>query len=223
MADTNTLSRSLAASARPARRLAPAWRRTLIWLASAVVVIAVLVLHHGLRPDLAARLHTQSFLLEELGSISTAILAAVAAFQLALPDRSRRWWLLPAPGLALWLFSMGYGCWADWLRLGPAGFELGTSWACMKFIAMVTVPLAVILFYLLRHAAPIRPAAVVLVGTLSISALAASGQSLVHGLDTTVMILIWHFGTIGVLLLLARLGGPSLLAWMLPQPAVPKS
>jgi hypothetical protein len=222
MADTNTLIRSLAASARPTRRLAPAWLRALIWLASAVAVVVVLVLDHGLRHDLAVQLHTRSFLLEELGSVSTAILAAIAAFQLALPDRSRRWWLLPAPGLALWLFSMGYGCWADWLRLGPTGFELGTSWACMRFIAMVTLPLALILFYLLRHAAPIRPAAVALVGTLSISALAASGQSLVHGLDTTIMILIWHFGTIGILLLLARLSGPSLLAWMLPQPAAPE-
>ena len=43
-------------------------------------------------------------------SLLTGATAVVAAAHLALPDRSRRWALLPLPFLALWLTASGVGC-----------------------------------------------------------------------------------------------------------------
>jgi hypothetical protein len=217
--DTKSLIAALGRDAKPVRRLRPPAPRAALWLCFAVAVIGMLVLHHGLRPDLVRRFGEGEFLLEWLGALATGLGATLGAFHLSLPGRSARWMLAPLPGLGLWLFSMGYGFWADWLRLGPDGFLLGTSFPCFAFIAAVTLPLSAGLLFLLRYAAPVRPVAVAVLATLSVAALAAAGQSMMHGLDTAIMLLIWHLGTIGLLLLLARLIGPGLIRRLYEPPA----
>jgi hypothetical protein len=209
--DTSSLIASLAANARPVRRLRAPALRAALWLLFAGSIIGALVLDHGMRPDLVRRFSQTSFVLEWAGSLSTAILAAFAAFYISLPGRSGRWAWLPVPALILWSGSMGQGCYADWLHFGAAGLTLGTSFDCLRFIAATTVPLAALLLFLLRYAAPIRPVSTTLMATLSVSALAASGQSLMHDLDTTIMVLAWHVGTVTLLLLAARFAGPHLL------------
>jgi hypothetical protein len=219
MTDTAALIEALGRDAKPVRRLRPPSLRAALWLGFAVAAIGLLVLHHGFRHDLAWRFGQREFVLEWLGAIATGIGATLAAFHLSLPGRSLRWALAPLPGLTLWLFSMGYGCWADWLRLGPDGLVLGTSFDCFEFIWTTTIPLSAALLFLLRYAAPVRPVATTVLATLSVAALAAAGQSMVHGLDTTIMILAWHLGSTGLLLLVARWVGPRLLRRLYEPPA----
>lgn len=219
MTDTQTLIDALGRDARPVRRLRPPSLRAALWLGFALAVVGLLVLHHGLRHDLAWRFGQSEFLLEWLGALATGIGATLGAFHLSLPGRSWRWVLAPLPGLALWLSSMGYGCYADWIRLGPDGFQLGTSFDCFSFIATTTIPLSAALLFLLRYAAPVRPVATTVLATLSVAALAAAGQSMVHGLDTTIMILVWHLGSTSLLLLASRLAGPRLLRRFYEPPA----
>jgi hypothetical protein len=219
MTDTAALIQALGRNAKPVRRLRAPMLRAAGWLGFAAAMIALLVMHHGLRHDLAWRFGQREFVLEWLGALATGIGATLAAFHLSLPGRSYRWALAPLPGLALWLFSMGYGCWSDWIRLGPNGLQLGTSFDCFEFIATTTIPLSAGLLFLLRYAAPVRPVATTILATLSVSALAAAGQSMVHGLDTTIMILVWHLGTTSLLLLAARIAGPRLLRRLYEPPA----
>jgi len=219
MTDTAALIEALGRDAKPVRRLWAPMLRSALWLGFALGVIALLVLHHGMRHDLGWRFGQRDFVLEWLGALATGIGATLAAFHLSLPGRSWRWALAPLPGLALWLFSMGYGCWSDWIRLGPDGLKLGTSFDCFSFIVTTTVPLSAALLFLLRYAAPTRPVATTVLATLSVSALAAAGQSMVHGLDTTIMILAWHLGSTGLLLLAARIAGPRLLRRFYEPPA----
>jgi hypothetical protein len=219
MTDTGQLIQALSHDARPIRRLRAPGLRAALWLGFAITIIGLLILHHGVRYDLGWRFGQSEFVLEWLGAVATGIGATLAAFHLSLPGRSIRWALAPLPGLGLWLFSMGYGCYADWLRLGPDGLELGASLDCLAFIATTTIPLSAALLFLLRHAAPVRPVATTVLATLSVAALAAAGQSMMHGLDTTIMILIWHLGTTGLLLLLARGLGPLLLRRLYEPPA----
>ena len=40
--------------------------------------------------------------------------AAMAAFELSLPDRRAAWALLPLPALVLWIGASGMGCLRDW-------------------------------------------------------------------------------------------------------------
>jgi hypothetical protein len=220
MTDTAALIAALGREVTPVRRLRPPMLRAVLWLCAAAGAIGLLVLHHGFRHDLTGHFGQSNFLMEFAGEVATAIGATLAAFHLSLPGRSRHWALAALPGLVLWLAGMGYGCWSDWLRFGPDGLSLGPSFACFEFIAMTTVPLSAALLFLLRYAAPVRPVATTLAATLSVSALAAAGQSLVHPLDTSLMVLVWHLGSVSVLLVAARLAGPRLLRRYYEPPAV---
>jgi hypothetical protein len=95
MASTERLIGSLVAAGQPVRRLRPPLLRALLWLLGAIGLIALLAAIRGLRPDLATQLATPTFVPMLLASLATGALAAVAAFHLSLPDRSR-WWGGPA-------------------------------------------------------------------------------------------------------------------------------
>src|SRR5690606_29610263 len=142
--------------------------RALLWLGLSVVVIAAVVALFGLRHDLAERLARPWEVAQIVAAAVTGVLAAVAAFHLALPDRPASWALLPLPGFAVWIASLGWGCVADFIRLGPDGLVLGTSWGCLGFILGVSVPLGGAMLFALRHAAPIRPVPTAAIGILSV-------------------------------------------------------
>jgi hypothetical protein len=202
----------LTSGLQPVRRMAPpAWQAGL-WLALAVAAIGLAVLVFGLRHDLGERLRLPQEVVQWVASVATGICAALAAAMLARADRSAAWGLLPVPPLALWLASLGWGCLADVARLGPIEGQLGTSWGCLRFILLLGAPLTAALLLLLRHAGPVRPQPVLLLGALASAALCSAGLTLFHHLDAAVMVLLWHGGAALLLLaLMAGLGGRLLL------------
>jgi hypothetical protein len=202
---------SLSEAATPVRPLRHPLLRAALWLVFAMSVIVGLAYIKGIHHDLGLRFSRREFELEWIASVLTGFGATLAAFYVSMPDRSPWWSILPVPGLAMWLFATGYGCYADWIRLGPNGFILGTSFECLGFIALSTIPLSAVLLYLLRYAAPVRPVLTTILATFSVAALGGAGQSLTHHFDTTLMILAWHAGTTALLLGLARLLGPRYL------------
>lgn len=193
---TEDLVGSLVADLGPVKRLRPPMVRAAGWLALSALVIGAVVVFKGFRPDLGARLAEPWEVAQLAAAIATGVLAAVAAFHLALPDRSDAWALLPLPGFALWVASLGWGCVADFVRLGPEGIALGTSWACLGFILALSLPLGGAMLFALRHAGPIRPVPTAAIGVLSVAMLASVGLSLVHNLDAAIMILVWHAGAV---------------------------
>jgi len=205
------LIRQLAADLRPVKPAANPIAATAAWLAIVAVVIALAVLVSGLREDLAARLTWDFDLPQIAGALATGILAAFAAFQLALPERSKRWALLPLPAAAAWLATMGAGCLEDLARLGPEALRIGLSLPCLAFIAGLGVPLAVAMLWLARHAAWLRAGPVAALGGLSAAALASVGLSFVHDMDAAVMVLAWHGMSVLVVTGLASLLGPRLM------------
>lgn len=202
---TEDLIGRLSADLRPVRRLAPPMRRCAVWLALALVVIGVAIVWFGPRHDLLERLGRPHEVAQMLLAIVTGVLAAVAAFELALPDRSPRWALLPLPAAAAWIATMGWGCLADIARMGPQALSLGTSWGCFRFIVLMGAPLALSLLWMLRHAGPVRPVPVAVLGGLAGAALSGAGLSVFHHLDAAAMVLAWHGGT-ALLVVLAFLG-----------------
>ena len=102
--------RSLAADLKPVRPLQPPGVRALIWLA--VVVAAGLGLAAMANtPAVAARLEAAPDMwLAAAGAALTTVLAAIAAFELSLPDRNQVWALLPLPAALLWIAASGAGC-----------------------------------------------------------------------------------------------------------------
>lgn len=216
---TEDLIARLAADAQPVRPLRPPMLRAMLWLAIAVLVIAAVVMAIGMRPDFMEEMGETHYQLEWAGAMLTGILAAIAAFHVSLPDRGRAWALLPLPGLALWLFSIGYGCMTDWVRLGPEGFTFGISFFCFRSILLISLPLSVALLAMLRLAGPVRPVATIASGMLAASALSACAVDMFHGDEATLMVLLWHGGAVALLVGLGTLFNRRLFGLFAPRRA----
>ncbi len=213
MITTPELINALAANATPVRRLRPPLARAAFWLLIAALVVALLAVSQGIRTDLLQRLHDPFFAIGTIATLLTGILAAISAFMVSLPDRSRYWPLLPVPAAVVWLSTIGYQCLTNWVSLGPGGITLGETARCFATVALTSLPLSLVLGMMLRHAAPLRPAATTLAGSLAVAAITATALSLFHEIDATVMILAWNVGTAVLFVGLGALAGPRMLSW----------
>ena len=75
------------------------------------------------------------------------------------------------------------------------------------------------MFVMLRHAAPLRPTPVALIGSLAVAAMTASALSLFHAFDATAMILMWNLGSVSLLVGLGAFLGRKLFSWVPQHPA----
>jgi hypothetical protein len=205
---TDRLIDELTADLTPVHRLAPPFWRALAWLVVALAINIAAALIHGLRPDLPSLLHHSGYTSLLVATLLTGLLSGIAVFLISVPGWSARWALLPVPGIVLWFASAGYGCFTDWLRMGPDGLRFGTSFDCFSWIVGLSLPLSLALYFLLRHGAWIRPRLTLTLGMLSTSALVASGLSLFHPVETSLINIIWHGGATLVLVGLSALGVP---------------
>jgi hypothetical protein len=223
---TPDLIDALVETAAPVRRLRPPIIRAGLWLAFAAIVLGLIAIAHGLRPDFSDRARQPLFVLGMLGALATGIFAAVASFRLSLPDSSRLWAVLPLPALALWVATIGYGCLTDWVSMDPDGLHMGEAIRCFATLLMTSVPLSIAMLVMLRYAALLRPLEVSVMGGLAVAAVTAFALSLFHNLDATVMILIWNLGSAVLIAALGSLFGQSMLTWMasrfatLPRPNI---
>lgn len=216
MITTPDLIDALAADARPVRRLRPPLTRAAAWLAFAAVLLALLAVVHGPRSDLAEQLQQRVFVVGMLASLLTGVLAAVASFLASLPDRSRLWLLLPAPSLAIWLSTIGYGCLTDWVSIAPDGIQFGETVRCFVTLVLTSLPLSVAMLAMLRHAAMLSPRVVIMTASLSVAAITATALSLFHDLDATAMILVWNLGIIILVVILGGALAPRMLSRLSP-------
>jgi hypothetical protein len=185
----------LAGNLTPVRRLRPPLTRAAWWLLLAALILVLIAIGHGARPDFLRRVEESSFTIGLAGSLLTGILAAIAAFMISLPDRSRWWFVLPVPAAIVWLSSIGYQCLTNWVTVEPGGMQLGETARCLATLVLTSLPLSLAMLAMLRHAAPLRPTNAILLGSLAVSGISATALSLFHPLDATVMILVFNLGT----------------------------
>jgi len=200
--DTLDLIESLATNARPVRALRPPLVRTAGWLA----------VEHGLRADLPTQLRKPAFLAGCLASAATGVLAAVGCLLGALPDRSRRWLLLPLPTLFVWVSTIGYGCLTDWVSIDAGAMRMGEAVRCFVTVLAVNVPLSVVMFAMLSHAARLHPKLVTMTAGLAVAAMTSTALSLLHEIDATVMVLAWNLGVAALLVALEGALGRRVLS-----------
>ena len=213
MTKTPDLIDALVECATPVRRLRPPFVRAALWLLLAALVLVLIVTGHGLRPDIAERLRQPVFVLSMIAALMTGVLAAIASFQISLPDRSRWWLLLPAPALTVWLSTIGYGCLSDWVSVGPNENRIGETVRCFVTLLLTSVPLSIAMLVMLRYAAFLRPTESSAMSGLAVAAITAVSLSLVHDLDASLTILVWNLGVAALIAGLACLFGRRMFAW----------
>ncbi|MCY1267765.1 Negative regulator of sigma F [compost metagenome] len=194
MRNTRDLIDSLVADATPVRRLHRPSVRVACWLLLAALLLALVALVHGVRPDLALKLQQPVYVTNVAAAIVTGILAAAAAFIASVPGRSRRWLLLPLPSLAVWVGTIGYDCLTNWVEIGPEGMSPGETARCFATLVVVSTPLSIALTAMLRYVARLSPAPVAMCAGLAVAAMAATSLLLIHPLDASAMVLLWNLG-----------------------------
>jgi hypothetical protein len=204
MTTTPELIAALAANLAPVRRLRPPVLRAACWLLFATVVIVLIGMAHGLRPNLMQKFADWTFIAGLAAPPLTGILAAVAAFLVSLPDRSHWWILLPVPTLVVWIVTIGQQCLTNWVATGTDGMGFGETAECFATLGLTGLPLSLAMAAMLRYSAPLRPANVILLGSLAVAGMTATALSLFHPLDATVMILMFN---LGAAVLIVAMGG----------------
>jgi hypothetical protein len=202
MKTTPELIDALVADARPVRRLRPAGVRALTWLLLAGAIVTLLGMSHGLRPDIQDCIKSPLFIASVTASLLTAALAGWAAFAISVPGRSRLWILLPAPSLITWIATVGYQCLTDWVSIKPDGLRFGEAAQCFSMVLLTSIPLWLAMLTMLRHVALWRSPATGIAASLAVAAVASSALSLLHNVGASAMVLIWNFGTVGILVVI---------------------
>jgi hypothetical protein len=186
------LIRDLASDLEPVGRLRPPTVRAIGWLI-VVAVVAIALARFADLPALESRLSASPDMwLAVTGSIMTAVLAALAAFQLSLPDANRAWALLPLPATLLWVIASGLGCLRAWLVPGTHVAELNEARDCLIFIIGISIPLSVLMFVMLRRACSLQPGLTAAIAGLATAAAAATLLNFFHPFDVAATDLAVH-------------------------------
>ena len=206
------LIRDLVTDLIPVRRLRPPSVRALAWLA----VVAAIAITLALMADLPALGHrliaAPDMRLAVVGSATTAILAAFAAFQLCLPDARRVWALLPLPAALLWIVSSGFGCLRAWFVPGTHAADLSEARDCLIFIVALSVPLSALLIIMLRRACPLYPRLTASIAGLASAAAAATLLTFFHPFDAAATDLAVHIFAVALVIVANRTFSGRLLA-----------
>ncbi|HLH91472.1 MAG TPA: NrsF family protein [Xanthobacteraceae bacterium] len=212
------LIRDLATDLPPVRPLRPPFVRALVWLA-AVAAAALVFASFSDLPVLERRLGAAPDMwLAAIGSAATAILAALAAFRLSVPDAPRRWAALPLPSALVWIGASGFGCLRTWLVPGTQVADLDHARDCLVFIVGLSVPLSALLVVMLRRACPLAPGLTAAVAGLAAAAAAATLLLFFHPFDAAATDLTVHAGAVALVIAANRAFGRRLLGGNLSRP-----
>jgi hypothetical protein len=202
------LIRGLAADLRPVRRLPPPLLRALAWFAVLVALTIGLAAFANLDAVWQRISAAPDLWLAVIGSTLTAILAAIAAFELSLPDAPRAWAVLPLPAALLWVSASGFGCLRDWVALQSHVAVMSEAGDCLMFIVFLSVPLSALLLIMLRRGYPLYPGLTAAIGGLAVAAAAATLLNFFHPYDAAATDLVVHAAAVALVIAANRaLGG----------------
>jgi len=203
---------ALAADLAPVRRLAPPSLRALGWLGVVAATAVALASFADLAPLCHRLAGATDMWVAVVGSTATAILAAIAAFQLSMPDARRAWALLPLPAALLWIGASGMGCFRTWLAPETHVADMSEARDCLMFILGLSVPLSALLILMLRRACSLQPGLTAVIGGLAVAAAAATLLNFFHPFDAAATDLAVHAGAVALVIAANRIFSGRLLA-----------
>jgi len=198
------LIHGLAADLKPVQPLPSPLKRALVWLGFVVAAGLILSLIADL-PAFAGRLAaTPDMWLAMTGSALTAVLAAIAAFKLSLPDSPRAWAWLPLPAAVLWLAASGLGCLRGFVLPDTYVPPFSETIECLAIILALSVPFSLLLFAMLRQAFPLLPGLTAVIAGLAVAAASATLLNLFHPFDAAVVDLLVHAFAVALVIIASR-------------------
>ena len=178
------------------------------WSAIVLLYIAAGVLIIGTRDDLATIWHESGFIVHTLIVLSVTVLAAMAAFQMSIPDRQQR---LLAASSAIALVA-----WLVWLvsaLMSASEPHAGHGLKCLRNIIVLAVPLGVLTYSMIRKAAPLQTGIAGWLAALSAAAAADFATRFVCRNDDALHSLVWHFIPILGLACIGVVLGRAVFRW----------
>jgi hypothetical protein len=210
---TEELIQQLAAEARPVRRLRPLAVRVTVWLLLAGASLAAVMLWMGARRELRDTADGLDFTIEAGLLLLTALSAVIGAMLVSVPGAASRRarWIPVGLGVASVLLAVGELVYAA-MTGGPTG-QLTFAWHCVYKTTSVALVPGIVLFIMLRRAAPLHVAWAGLLAALATASVGVLGANIICPVDRPLHMLLWH---VLPLMLFAGLGaalGRWLLRW----------
>jgi hypothetical protein len=172
-----------------------------------------LVLFWPFMEPFSLQLGDTRFLIEQAAALATGITAAAAAFATTIPGYGRRVLALPLVPLAVWVGDIGEGCVRDLTTHGATGWLVMAHWPCLTATVLVGAVPIVAMAVMLRRGAPLTPRLTMALGGLAAAGMANFGVRFVHGLDVSLVVLVWHVGALVAFSAMAGATGGLLLKW----------
>jgi hypothetical protein len=204
---SDDLIRHLTADLAPVQRLRSPTVRALLWLAVVAAMALALIAFSDLSAVTRRLASAPDMWMSALGSAATTVLAALAAFHLSMPDRSRAWALLPLPAALIWIAATGAGSLRSWLIPDAHAATMGEEKDCLLFIVGLSVPLSALLILMLRRAFPLDPGLTAAMAGLAAAAAAATLLLLFHPFDASATDLTVHTFAVGLVVVANRFLG----------------
>lgn len=152
-------------------------------------------------------------LIEQGATLLTGLAAAVAAFATLIPGYSRRVILLPLVPLSVWIGAVAAGAVQEYALAGGGVLAGPRDWSCVRTILVGTAVPGVVMGVMLRRGAPVMPRVSAAFGALAAAGLGNLGVCLFHPHSSSLILLLWHCGTVLVLVAVAGIAGTQLLRW----------
>jgi hypothetical protein len=165
------------------------------------------------RGDILEKLANGRILIEQSAALATGITAAIAAFASTIPGYNRKYLLLPVLPFAAWLGTLGVGCLLDFSHHGIHGTAFHADWFCIPGILIVGAVPGLAIILMLKRGAPLTPTLSTALAGLAAAGIGDFGLRLFHPEDSGLIVLVWQFGTVFILSLLAGWAGRHVLSW----------
>ena len=212
--NTDELVQFLATHFEPAqsRRMWP--RIALTGGGGGLLALGLMLVFQGLRPDVASAVFTGPFWMKLAFPALLVLGCSVALNSIARPGAplSGLWRWLVAPVLAVWAVAGVelYGA----MPGDRSALVMGVSWAaCVGSVALLSLPVLVALFWVMRQLAPTRLAVAGACAGLLAGAVGALAYAL-HCPETSASFLgLWYVLGMAMPLAVGALLGPRLLRW----------
>jgi len=209
------LIEGLASDLSPVQPLPSPVRRAVIWLGFVILAGLLLSLIADLPAFMQRFMASPDMWMAMLGSALTALLAAIAAFRLSLPDSSRAWAWLPMPALLLWITASGLGCLRDYVLPGTHMAPMNETMECLAIIVALSIPFSLLMFAMLREAFSLLPGLTVTIAGLAVAAASATLLNLFHPFDAAVVDLLVHALAVALVVVVSWIYGARL--WAFPN------